>query len=71
VAPTHEVPVVRRHPETGARHLDLLTSGLVPHWTRDLASARRPINARSETVQQLLTFRQAFAARRGIAVADA
>ena len=71
VAPTHEVPVVRRHPETGSRHLDLLTWGLVPHRTRDLASARRPINARSETVQQLPTFRQAFRSRRGIMVADA
>ena len=31
VAPTRLAPVVRRHPETGARHLDLLRWGLVPH----------------------------------------
>ena len=71
VAPTHEVPVVRRNPDTGARHLDLLTWGLVPHWTRELASARRPINARAETIGQLPMFRHAFRSRRGIMVADA
>jgi hypothetical protein len=26
--------VVRRHPQTGARHLDLLRWGLLPYWTR-------------------------------------
>ena len=31
VAPSQQAMVVRRHPETGERHLDLLTWGLVPH----------------------------------------
>ncbi len=43
VAPSQQGMVVRRHPENGARHLDLLTWGLVPHWTNDLQAARRPI----------------------------
>jgi putative SOS response-associated peptidase YedK len=30
VAPTQAVPVIRRHPETGERRLDLLRWGLVP-----------------------------------------
>jgi len=45
VAPTQLVPVVRRHPETGDRHLDLLQWGLLPYFTQDVR-ARRPINAR-------------------------
>ena len=31
VAPSHRAMVVRLRPETGERHLDLLTWGLVPH----------------------------------------
>jgi putative SOS response-associated peptidase YedK len=31
VAPTQNAMVVRRHPESGERHLDLLTWGLIPH----------------------------------------
>lgn len=33
LAPSQDAPVVRRHPETGARHLDLLKWGLLPHFT--------------------------------------
>ena len=71
IAPGQEAPVIRRHPQTGARHLDLLRWGLVPHWTRDLKGARRPINARAETAAGSAFFRDAFAARRAIVPADA
>jgi putative SOS response-associated peptidase YedK len=37
VAPSQEAMVVRRHPETGERRLDLLKWGLVPHWSKDPA----------------------------------
>ena len=50
VAPTQDALVIRCHPDTGERHADLLTWGLVPHFTKDLKAARRPINARAETV---------------------
>ena len=50
VAPTQSAPVVRRHPETGERRLDLLSWGFLPHWTTDPKAVRRPINARAETV---------------------
>lgn len=66
VAPSQQAMVVRRHPETGERHLDLLAWGLVPHWTKDLNSARRPINARAETVNKSPMFRSAYASRRAI-----
>jgi putative SOS response-associated peptidase YedK len=41
VAPTQAAMVVRRHPETGARHLDLLKWGLIPHFTKDLKAASK------------------------------
>ena len=71
VAPTQAVMVVRRHPETGDRHLDLLRWGLVPHFTKDLKAARKPINARSETAGTSGMFRGALAARRCLVPADA
>lgn len=71
VAPTQPAMVVRRHPETGARHLDLLQWGLIPHFTRNLKDARRPINARSETAGSSGIFRSALAARRCLVPADA
>jgi putative SOS response-associated peptidase YedK len=71
IAPSQNAPVVRRHPESGARHLDLLQWGLLPHWTRDPAKARRPINARAETVATTGMFRDAFARRRCLVPVDA
>ncbi len=65
-APSQKALVVRRHPDTGERHLDALKWGLLPSWSKDAAKAKRPINARSETVAQLPTFRGAFAKRRAI-----
>ena len=70
VAPTHRRPVVRRHPDTGERRLDLLTWGLVPHFTKDLKAARRPMNARAETAASSGMFRAALSRRRCIVPAD-
>ena len=70
VAPTQLAPVVRRHPETGERHLDLLQWGLLPYFTKDPIHARRPINARAETVATSGMFRRAFELRRAIVPAD-
>jgi len=71
VAPTQSAMVVRRHPETGARHLDVLRWGLIPHFTKDLKAARKPINARSETATTSGMFRGALAARRCLVPVDA
>ena len=71
LAPTQQAPVVRRHPQTGERHLDLPTWGLVPHFTKDLASARKPVNARAETIATSGMFKSAFAQRRCIVPANA
>ena len=71
VAPTQQAMVVRRHPDTGERHLDLLKWGLLPSWAKDPAKVQRPINARSETIATSGLFRRAFKARRCIVPADA
>ncbi len=64
VAPTQAAPVVRRHPETGERRLDLLRWGLLPRWAKDPKGTRQPINARAETVATSPMFREACAKRR-------
>ena len=71
VAPSQAAMVVRRHPASGERHLDLLRWGLVPHFTADLKAARKPINARSETAATSPMFRDALASRRCLIPADA
>lgn len=70
MAPTRNAPVVRLHPETRARHLDLLRWGLVPHWAKDAKSVRQPINARAETVATAPMFRDALGRRRCLVPAD-
>lgn len=69
-APTQAGLVVRRHPETGARHLDSLRWGLVPHWARDASGAARMMNARGESVADKPAFRDAFAKRRCLVPMD-
>jgi putative SOS response-associated peptidase YedK len=69
-APTQEALVVRRHPETGARHLDALRWGLVPRWAKDASGAAKMINARAETLAEKPAFRDAFARRRCLVTAD-
>lgn len=71
IAPTQSAIVVRRHPETGERHLDLLKWGLLPHWMKEPEKALRPINARAETIASSGMFRGALTQRRCLVPADA
>ena len=75
MAPTRNAPVIRRHPETGERRVDLLRWGLIPHWTPKgpdgPKSVRMTINARSETLASTPMFRDAYAKRRCLVPADA
>jgi putative SOS response-associated peptidase YedK len=70
MAPTRDAPVVRLHPQTRERYLDVLRWGLVPHWAKDPKSGRQPINARAETVGTAQMFHDAFARRRCLVPAD-
>ena len=69
-APSQDFWVIRRHPETGAYHRDLLRWGLIPYWTKEAKGGRKPINARCETVARLPSFRAAYAKRRCIVPID-
>ncbi len=69
-APTQEGLVVRRHPQTGARHLDVLRWGLVPRWAKDATGAARMMNARGESVAEKPAFRDAFHKRRCLVPMD-
>jgi len=70
LAPTNDAPVVRLA-ANGERHLDVLKWGLVPYFTKDLKKARKPINARSETVATSGMFKAAFTKRRCLVPAPA
>jgi len=62
--------VIRLHPKTGARHMDWVTWGLLPHDTSDPLKAPRPIHARAETVADPPMFADAFRRRRAIVPAN-
>ncbi|MBK6982201.1 MAG: SOS response-associated peptidase [Betaproteobacteria bacterium] len=63
IAPTQEAPVVRID-GAGGREVALLRWGLVPSWSKDIAIGNRMINARSETVAEKPSFRNAYRSRR-------
>jgi len=68
VAPTQDVPVVRRQED--GRHLAQLRWGLIPAWAKDASIGARMINARAETVAEKPAFRSAFRQRRCLVVTD-
>jgi putative SOS response-associated peptidase YedK len=57
IAPGNEMPViVNDDKKTDKNNLVMMKWGLVPHWTRDLRNAKRPINARAETLSEKPSF---------------
>ncbi|MCC6982034.1 MAG: SOS response-associated peptidase [Bauldia sp.] len=69
-APAQDLMVVRKHPKTGDRVLDMLRWGLIPYWVEDPKGGRKPILARSESAPTSPTFRGALEKRRGILPVD-
>lgn len=67
VAPGQQIPIVR---ETENRNVIMLRWGLVPSWAKDPSIGYKMINARSETVQEKLSFRTAFQKRRCLVLTD-
>jgi putative SOS response-associated peptidase YedK len=64
IAPTQPVPVVHQNLDNHRRELTLMHWGLIPSWSRDPNIGARLINARSETVAEKPSFRNAFRRRR-------
>ncbi len=70
VAPGDDVLAVVQDRD-GAPRAELLRWGLVPHWAGDPREmAAKTINARAETVSEKPAYRDAFARRRCLIVAD-
>ena len=69
VAPTQEMPIIRRDPGGGLR-LDMLVWGLVPYWAEDPSVGSRMINARGESVAEKPAYKQAYRQRRCLVPAD-
>jgi putative SOS response-associated peptidase YedK len=69
VAPGDEVLVVRRRAEEPPEAV-LRRWGLVPFWAKDAAIGMRMINARAEGIVERPAFRDAFARRRCLVIAD-
>ena len=86
IAPSQSVPIVRRRPKSpvdapvpttqstnapaAERELAMVRWGLIPPWARDPAMGNRLINARSETITDKPAFRDSFADRRCLVIAD-
>lgn len=70
IAPTQKVAVVGLKPDGVTRGLAELRWGLVPNWANSPSQIKPQINARADTIAEKPTFREAFASRRCLVVAD-
>ena len=67
IAPTQPVASIINHQ---SKKIEFLRWGLVPGWAKDISIGNRLINARSETIMEKPSFRNAFARRRCLILAD-
>jgi putative SOS response-associated peptidase YedK len=67
IAPTQPVAVIANRAE---RAVELFRWGLIPRWAKDAKIASRLINARSETLAEKPSFKQAYQRRRCLVLAD-
>jgi len=67
IAPSQKVPVITNNQP---KSLSFFQWGLIPSWSKDPSIGSRMINARSETLDQKPSFKQAFAKRRCLVPID-
>lgn len=67
VAPTQPVAVVA---DAEGRRAEMMRWGLIPSWAKDIEIGSKMINARSETITEKPSFRNAFMKRRCLVLAD-
>ena len=70
IAPTQSVAAIRTSLKDAHRELSMLHWGLIPFWAKDPKVGYSTVNARAESVATKPAFRQAFAKRRCLVVAD-
>ncbi len=69
IAPTQDVAAVANMPEN-ERKIALFHWGLIPSWSKDTKFSSKMINARSETLSEKPSFRNAFKRQRCLILAD-
>jgi putative SOS response-associated peptidase YedK len=67
ITPHNPIAVVM---EKGQRKIVTMRWGLVPHWAKDETIGNKLINARSETITELPSFKDSFKKRRCLIIAD-
>ena len=67
ISPTQDVASV---PNTPEKQVEFLHWGLIPSWAKDPKIGNRMINARSETLAEKPSFRNAYKRRRCLVLAD-
>ena len=75
IAPTQDVAVIANTPTDTAEsaeigQVDFFHWGLIPSWAKDPKIGNRMINARSETLSEKPSFRNAYKRRRCLILAD-
>ncbi len=71
VAPSQRILTIGRSEGRPHPKFAFLQWGLVPHFVKDTKGSPAPINVRSESAAEKPMFRQAFAKRRCLVIADA
>ncbi len=66
-APSQRLPIVTN---AAPGQIQLVSWGLIPHWSKDADSGPKPINARAETLAEKPSFRQLLERRRCLVLAD-
>jgi putative SOS response-associated peptidase YedK len=67
IAPSQPVAVI---PNTGEKIASMFKWGLIPSWSKDPSIGERMINARSESLAEKPSFRNAYRRRRCLILAD-
>jgi len=70
IAPSQDIPAVIPNPNAEGRLVRMFRWGLVPPWSKGPDVGAKLINARSETVLEKPSFREAFARRRCLVPVD-
>ena len=68
IAPTQKTLTITN--QEGAAHANLMTWGLIPHWSKDKKSGYQMINARAETLTTKRSFKHCLKSQRCLVVAD-
>lgn len=67
IAPTQPIAAIL---DNESKKIEFLRWGLIPSWAKDISIGNRLINARSETIMEKPSFKNAFNRRRCLILAD-